>query len=294
MDRFGVIDQANDASEALTGYRRRELVGKPLSILLPPEIAAEHAGHMTAYLKRRGDSTVLGRPRRFSIVHAAGERIPILLKAFELEAPDGRPLFGAMMTDISDEDRKRKESEALVNRLATLALTDELTGLCNRRAFLDALDRERAHVARRGHVSTLVTGDVDRFKSVNDRFGHPAGDRALKQLASLLVDTLRREDLIGRIGGEEFGVLLYDHDRPQAEAALTRLIERLHAAPPPIDGMQGPLTMSFGIVQLDAGRTLQETLAAADGALYEAKAAGRDRFVFAEPAAATAAEPISA
>lgn len=282
----GVIDDMNAAAEALTGHTRDHLVGQPLTHILPQDIAGQHDGYMAAYRTRRGESTVLGRPRRFSIATAAGAVVPVLLKAFELTEAHGPPRFGAMMTDLSDETRWHAEKEAQVERLAKLALTDELTGLSNRRAFLEAVEREHAHARRGGRVSTVVIGDIDRFKAINDRFGHPAGDQALRRVARIIAANVRKDDLIGRLGGEEFGLLLYGYDLDQAEMAVARLAARLRDAPPPLAGMRSPVTLSFGVARLSGDRTIDDAMQAADRALYAAKSAGRDRFVIAsrEPA----------
>ncbi len=282
----GEIEDVNAAAEALTGYRRDQLVGQPLALILPSDIAERHDEYIAAYRARGSGSTVLGRPRRFTISDADGVHIPILLKAFALTGGGNPSRFGAMMTGIREETLRNAEQEAQVERLAKLALTDELTGLGNRRAFLEAVEREHAHTQRGGRGSTLVIGDIDHFKEINDRFGHPAGDQTLREVAKTIMENVRKDDLVGRLGGEEFGLLLYGYDLDQAELAIARLASQLRKAPPPLAGLAAPVTLSFGVAPLSSDRSINDALQAADAALYAAKAAGRDRYIVAAPAPA--------
>jgi len=157
--------------------------------------------------------------------------------------------------------------------LAELAHSDELTGVKNRRWFREALDVQFEASRRRGPLS-LVILDVDRFKSFNDTFGHPAGDEVLKAVAASLRDGVRQSDEVARIGGEEFAILL-----PETGADVARdLAERLRAG---IAGRPWPLRMitaSLGVASIGPGTASPaELVEHADRALYAAKRAGRDR-----------------
>ena len=170
----------------------------------------------------------------------------------------------------------RHQVLALVVRLGELAARDSLTGALNRRAFEVRLDAELARGDRVGATCALVVLDVDHFKSVNDAFGHAEGDRTLRSLAAVVEGAKRRSDVFGRLGGEEFGLLLPDTDLDGAmtvaeklRAALARTREDGHA-----------ITVSGGATDTTtAGDTLEGMLASADEALYAAKRAGRDRIV---------------
>jgi diguanylate cyclase (GGDEF)-like protein len=167
--------------------------------------------------------------------------------------------------------------EELVARLSETARRDPLTGLLNRRGFEERLEVELARATRVERPVALILGDVDHFKAVNDRFGHPAGDAVLLRIAGVLEGIGRRGDTVARLGGEEFVFIVPDAD---AEMAFT-LAERARVAfertfaDEPI-----PLTASFGTVAFPAdGTTADSLLATADRALYTAKDQGRNRSV---------------
>jgi diguanylate cyclase (GGDEF)-like protein len=162
-----------------------------------------------------------------------------------------------------------------VYQLATL---DALTELCNRRHFVDVVDREIARALRHARPLSLCIIDVDLFKPVNDRFGHAAGDGVLRQLAAIVRRFVRDEDVAARIGGEEFAVLLPEADAEAARAFAERLREAVATTPFDIAGQPHRLTISIGIAMAGPGRGDRPALMkAADAALYRAKEDGRDR-----------------
>ena len=166
------------------------------------------------------------------------------------------------------------EVRKLVARLQEQSLTDELTGLANRRAFLDVAAREIERSRRYRHELSLAYLDIDAFKAANDRFGHAVGDRVLIALAGLARATARSVDTVARIGGDEFVILMPETDAP---AALP-LAERLRAACSRAAGTgAAPVTCSIGVVTFErAPSDLEELLTSADALMYEAKAAGGD------------------
>ena len=170
----------------------------------------------------------------------------------------------------------RRQVLTLVMRLGDLANHDFLTGALNRGAFEERLEAELARSARNGASCALVVLDIDHFKRINDAFGHAAGDEALKQLASVVRRATRRSDVFGRVGGEEFAVLLVDTALDGGETFAEHLRERLARAP----GLRHPMTVSLGVADLESGgRTVRELFFSADRALYAAKRTGRDRVV---------------
>jgi two-component system cell cycle response regulator len=158
------------------------------------------------------------------------------------------------------------------------ALVDGLTGLANRRQCEDALAAELARVERFGGPLSVVVADLDWFKDVNDRYGHPAGDTVLREFAVLLRESLRDVDLAGRWGGEEFFLILPGTDL----AGAARVAERIRLALAgrivlSVDGTPIPVTASFGVATTPPATTASELFAAADAAMYEAKRAGKNR-----------------
>lgn len=201
---------------------------------------------------------------------AASQRGVLLL-------PDGAPpllgpafvLFSALLlVAVADEGK----------RLLTRATTDVLTSLPNRATFLEKSRQELERAERTGHPMAVAMLDVDRFKSINDEFGHPQGDRVLVCVARSLQQATRGIDVCGRYGGEEFALLLVETDEGEAFAAVERVRASVASVMPPRVPRQ--VTISAGLA-LHHGRferaTLEELIRRADKALYESKGAGRDR-----------------
>jgi diguanylate cyclase (GGDEF)-like protein len=213
------------------------------------------------------------------------ERIEVPLRAGTLD-------FGSLMLfgdAFGDEDRMTAVSlashavvaldNARLHRIVERqALVDGLTGLANRRQCEETLADELARVERFGGPLAVVVADLDWFKDINDRYGHPAGDAVLRELAVLLQETLRDIDLAGRWGGEEFLLILpgtdLDGGAQVAERIRVALAGRIVLS---ADGTPIPVTASFGVAATPAGTTASELFAAADAAMYEAKRAGKNR-----------------
>lgn len=184
----------------------------------------------------------------------------------------------------------------LLQKVERIAVTDELTGVPNRRAFIEAATREIERARRHGLPVAVGIMDLDHFKLVNDRHGHQAGDRVLAEVARCSAASLRSTDLFCRWGGEEFAILLFGSLAPDSAATAERMRAAIQALAVRIG--EGPastelgVTASFGLACRDrlAGESLDSLLAEADRALYRAKRAGRDRVVLGSPEL-TAKEP---
>jgi diguanylate cyclase (GGDEF)-like protein len=172
---------------------------------------------------------------------------------------------------------QRANANRLIWRLSDAAVTDALTGLMNRRGFQELIETELERARRSGQPLSLIIGDLDYFKALNDRFGHGAGDRALEQLALILDTAKRRIDTAARIGGEEFAVVLPDSDHHAAYILAERMRREVRET-----FMYQPyeLTISLGVATFPLhGSSVEALVAQADEALYAAKALGRDRTV---------------
>jgi diguanylate cyclase (GGDEF)-like protein len=172
-------------------------------------------------------------------------------------------------------------SERTVTAHKNAASMDPLTGMFNRRGFAEATSRVIEREASAGRPVTVMIFDIDHFKSINDRFGHPAGDEILKLFSTIVVNTLRISDLSGRIGGEEFAALL-PCSLEEGVVAADRVREAFETSG--IVVQEGPVdtTVSIGVAGGPAGTELEVLLAAADTALYQAKRGGRNRVEAAE------------
>ncbi|MFO8152367.1 GGDEF domain-containing protein [Thioalkalivibrio sp.] len=173
----------------------------------------------------------------------------------------------------SDELRRRLKEER------DLAMVDPLTGIANRFAYNERLQLEVARWKRYGSPLAMAVWDIDRFKDVNDRYGHQAGDKALALIAQLIRKHIRETDFVARYGGEEFVLLLPETALPEAVAAAEHIRRAVmdsgfHYADEPV-----PITISCGISEFRTGDTPQDVFGRADAALYRAKAKGRNRCV---------------
>ena len=170
-----------------------------------------------------------------------------------------------------------EEARAQAVRLEALAHEDPLTGLLNRRGFLRDLTRALAYGARYNAPAALLMVDLDAFKPVNDRYGHGAGDRALRHVADMLRSRVRASDSVGRLGGDEFALIIWQVDELAAEQKA-RAIEDLVANAPVTAGMPDlHLGASVGFTLLRPEESAEEALARADRAMYARKEERRSR-----------------
>src|SRR2546423_4622273 len=215
----------------------------------------------SAYFLRKREAAVIAAASLGGLV-AVGGSLPA---AFCLLAVGG--LVGLQRANVN----------RLIWRLSDAAVTDELTGLLNRRGFQDLFETELERARRSGQPLSLIFGDLDHFKALNDRFGHAAGDRALEQPSLILGTPKRRIDTAARIGGEEFAVVLPDSDHHAAYILAERMRREVRET-----FMYEPydLTISLGVATFPVhGLTADALVSQADDALYAAKALGRDRTV---------------
>jgi diguanylate cyclase len=176
-------------------------------------------------------------------------------------------------------ERRRKRLDAAMQKLADLAMRDDLTGLYNRRHVMEVLTRQKA-LADRGNVGfTLCYCDLDHFKRINDRFGHQRGDGVLREFAAVAEQVVRSVDFVARLGGEEFLLVLVDADAEEAGRVVTRLGERTRRLEIDPRHPDYRLTVSVGVAEFRPGERIEDVIQRADRALYRAKTSGRDLVV---------------
>lgn len=278
VDSAGVICYVNAAVQALSGYAPSELVGQSLNGLLPANVAAAHDGLLRNYIEHGSTAKVLGHVRDFAIRHRTGDPVPILLKALDLGFEDGVQYFGAFMVDMRVRREQEAKLAALLQLLEQQAMTDPLTTLPNRRAFDAEVARLLARRIRHPASMSIGIADIDHFKQVNDRYGHPAGDLVLCEVGKAIEHAARGADFVARAGGEEFNLLFPDTSLARAAVVAQRMrkaVAALSVHTP--DGDCVRVTISIGMAALPADATATQALALADLALYNAKHLGRNR-----------------
>jgi diguanylate cyclase (GGDEF)-like protein len=181
----------------------------------------------------------------------------------------------ALQRELAELRAELARTSARLAEAERLADGDTLTPLLNRRAFLRELARTQAHAARYGGPASLVYLDLDRLKLLNDRFGHAAGDAALKAVADQLLAHVRTSDTVGRIGGDEFGVILVEANGFQAEAKAAALAEAIAGGA--VEGLDpaARLGVSWGVAEIRSDIAPEAVIAEADAAMYAAKRARR-------------------
>ena len=168
----------------------------------------------------------------------------------------------------------RSEIEANNQRIAELedlADRDPLTPVVNRRAFVRELDRAKAYGDRYGNGASLIYLDLDGMKEINDRYGHSVGDQALVAVAEALVANVRSSDLVGRLGGDEFGIMLVRADQTAAQEKVQQLMKFIDDIEIRSENELIPVSVSYGIIELGSQTNAETALAAADRAMYERK-----------------------
>lgn len=285
MDDRGRAIYWNPAAEKLFGYSAATALGQDVHDLIAPRHLRGDITQGMARFSRTGQGPAVGSLLEYEAKRNDGSSVPVerSVSAFEVE---GRWHAVGILRDISE----RKEA---LERLEELATTDPLTGLANRRRFLELAGAELDRSRRYGHPMSLMSLDLDRFKAVNDTYGHEAGDLVLKQFALVGLHVVRDVDVFARFGGEEFIILLPETGLEQARTVAERMRRAVAETPTPLvdlatggpegtggDGETGALhvTVSIGLTALTPeDDSLEALLRRADAALYAAKEQGRDR-----------------
>jgi diguanylate cyclase (GGDEF)-like protein len=196
-----------------------------------------------------------------------------------LRSPDNRINHICLVIyDVTDVATNRHQIQAANAQLQLLSSTDRLTGLYNRGHWEASLKAAYARHQRYGNALSLVMLDIDHFKRVNDTYGHQAGDKVIEQVARLLHEHVRESDVVGRYGGEEFGVVLSDTDSAGGQIFAERLRKAVEASLVQYNGQDIRFTVSLGVADLSQpANDHAELIARADQALYTSKKTGRNR-----------------
>ncbi len=273
--RSGKFLRMNKRFCAITGYACDELRSLTFSDLTHPD---DRAGALKRYKRMiDGEDPVYETEKRY--VRKDGSVVWVHVSASLVRDANGRPLHtAAVVQDVSS--RKKMEDE-----IRHMAQHDALTGLPNRRLFIDILDVELALTRRHGKKLGILFLDLDRFKEINDTLGHATGDELLKQVAGRFRNTIRTSDTVARIGGDEFNIVLTSVNRSEDISDIARKIVESFREPVFLSGRELQVTTSIGIsIYPDDSEDVNSLLRYADIAMYHAKATGRNRYAFFNPA----------
>ncbi|WP_168013704.1 PAS domain S-box protein [Halomonas salinarum] len=263
VNRERVIERVNDAFTAITGYGPADVVGRS------PQLLQSGQHDETFYQRIEFSLSISGYwEGEYWYRHRSGEIAPLWQSIATLKDAQGEiEHFVHIFHDIRQQKTLEKE-------LQHLAEHDHLTGTCNRTRLYRLLSQSMKELERHDTPFSLVMLDIDRFKRINDNFGHDVGDQVLKALTDIITRQLRESDEVGRWGGEEFMVLA---SHTHLEGALT-LAERIRGTveATPFEGIGG-LTISLGVAEIHRDMTLAQAEKAVDNALYHAKRRGRNR-----------------
>ena len=185
--------------------------------------------------------------------------------------PAVQAALATLLTEIDDLRGEVARLKARLSEMEEVADRDALTPLLNRRALMRELARIRAFGQRYGAPASLIYFDLDGLKGINDRFGHPAGDAALKAVAERLMAHVRESDVVGRMGGDEFAVILAQADLGVAETKAYALARAVEAEPTRFGDWSAPLHVSFGVAEITPDLEPEAIVALADRAMYAAK-----------------------
>jgi diguanylate cyclase (GGDEF)-like protein/PAS domain S-box-containing protein len=269
MDESGSVKYANSAAEHLFGHSIEELHGLTFPSLLAEPFGAEYEQVLRSYAAAE-PVPALRQRREVVCRRPDGSGVPIELSLSEVRVGQVRDL-AAVARDI----RERKREEA---RLREMADHDSLTGLINRIGFEHALTRHVEYADRYGSGGSVLALGIDSFKYVNESLGSVAGDELLVGLVEVLKSRLRKTDVLARVGGDVFGILVHGADKAKAVALAEELLERVRRHAFVVNGEGLRITLSAGVTSLDERPVVgAELLAEAEAAMYAAKEAGRDR-----------------
>jgi diguanylate cyclase (GGDEF)-like protein/PAS domain S-box-containing protein len=273
LDREGRVSCWNETIGRVTGFTP-SVVGRPYSVFYPEgSTTPERVHDRLREADDNGWSLEEGPRLRADGSRFWGSAMISPLPDRDLDpGDDSGPAYCLVLRDIGDK-------RDLIDTRRKSVFCDDLTGVANRRAFFEAAELELTRNRRTPRPTALVLFDADHFKQINDRHGHPAGDAVLRQLGAALSLTFRQVDVVARVGGEEFAVLLPSSTLAGAAAVAERLRQLVESQPAMVDGAPIGYTVSAGIAAIDEGETLDlDTLIKrADQALYAAKAKGRNR-----------------
>ena len=262
------------------GFKNSEAIGKKIEDLIVPDSNFDKfKNDITKYY----ESNIKIIPGEMEYLHKNRSTLNVLTSFHKHESIFGKQELYNLSVDLTELKKTKKELKRSNARLHTLARTDALTQLPNRRAILEKIEYEKLKFERSKEVFTIAMIDLDRFKKINDNHGHDCGDFVLKQISNLLVDLIRKQDVVGRYGGEEF-ILLLPQTNCEGALHLTQLIlQQIAKFPITFKDKEISLTATIGVSEYtNSELTIIDLIKKADKAMYNGKSQGKNMVVVAK------------
>lgn len=272
FDEQGNVLYWNNAAEKLFGFSTDEAMGKPLDQLI---FDRESGKKFNSILKEVAEENKPSAPTELNFINRSGTKGAVYSTIFPIPSSDTKSEFICMNVDISE--LKFKEEQ-----IRHMAMHDSLTELPNRRALQDALDRlPKDYGSSKSHAFLVM--DIDNFKLINDTVGHLSGDQVLVDLAKVLRSAMRPADLLSRVGGDEFAMVIHDVSPSQARSVAERFFNIISRRTYHLKGLSYRINLSIGISLFHSDSDLQKVISSAYSALADAKFEGKNRIIVWNP-----------
>lgn len=273
VNQQGTIVLVNRLAADMYGYEHSELLGASLNLLLPEAIRTQHDAHLASFFGR-AENCPMGRGLRFQGQRKSGElfHVDIMLSHVHIKKVPYAIAFIRDLTPLREAEDKIRRELAVERQQA---LTDYLTGVGNRRAFVNELETSIDELKQRGHSFAVALIDLDNFKQLNDSFGHEVGDKALQQIAHCIQEQCRGSDFLARIGGDEFALILPLITPDAVQAVIARINSGVATLR---NQQQWQVSLSIGVCFCDAmtmDLTVETIMRYADAAMYQGKRDGK-------------------
>lgn len=273
VDSTGTIVLVNPALCQMTGYTQQELLGQQMEMLVPHEYAQQHRGLREGFARRKGKRSANKQGVNLSLLCRGGGVIPVDIRLTSLQTTDG-VLVAALIQDISE---RRKAEEKILHQ----AHFDALTGLPNRFLSMDRLEQLLVDAERNQCKVAVLFLDLDDFKKINDSLGHEMGDRLLIEASTRVQSVVRAGDTLGRLGGDEFIVLLGDLENAADASVIAENVINCFRDSFRIDNRELMVSVSIGIaVYPQDGQSASALLRNSDAAMYHSKEMGRNIYSY--------------
>ncbi|MDP8202096.1 MAG: sensor domain-containing diguanylate cyclase [Candidatus Tenebribacter burtonii] len=267
----------NRACEKMFGFENSKAVGKKIEDLIVPNSIL---GNFKKDIDKYYESNIEIHHGEIDYLHENGTVLNVLTSFHKQENIFGIHELYNLSVDLTELKRIKKELRKSNAKLRTLARTDSLTHLPNRYSILEKINHEKLKYERSKEIFTIAMVDLDNFKEINDKYGHNCGDFVLKQFSNIMVNLVRKQDVVGRYGGDEFILLLPQTNASGALHLAKLILQKITKFPIKCKGIEISLTATIGVIDYqDEEITVDDLIKKADKAMYKGKAQGKNKAI---------------